>query len=801
MFSSFVVFFFSLGGFFLSLEYLPPSSLDGFNLVLIALLGMVVLNTKISHEVSDACLLIIQFLVWFFVFRFSLPGSLTSLTLSLVVASVLVAQITNGPKTRLVLKGFFALFVLALAWVRAYELDFAPIRYDCISAFLQADIFELISYSKKYFIVPVFLCPILSLLLFSFFRPATVSRHVAVNLLILVCFLLGLHSFPVINKKWSLFKESIKLFDDEVGRQQAALAALKRIPAGDTIAPKFKGSLIVVIGESTTRRHMSVYGYSRKTTPFLDSIRNKLLIHTDVVSPHSHTVRALTPFLSRPSGTLVAQLRRHGFNTYWFSSQNEYGVWDNPISLIAKQAHVYKFIRPSVGTYYRPGYYDESLLPLLENSMKDPASPKVVVLHLYSTHAPYCIVIPTEYRNIFNGYDGLGPQFFGDAPDRSSDVNCYDNAIRYVDSLLKQVVHLMDRSLEPSILLYFSDHGEAPGYGTGHIWERHSAYQVEVPGIWYFNHSAENVFSEQIKTLRSRLARPLVTSELKYALLQLVGSLPEGENSKSLFSKRMSPITSRELLYGRVHYDDLVRDEKDYLEITRNNLLELRRNNSNKWKKIWAHRVNSLGKLLEAKEYFSGVELDVVYSSAQKKFLVFHPPARDIGLSLERVLDALSDTPSIGIWMDWKNPEEDTLQESFALLRLLDDKYSIKKRMIIETPPHVRFPALKTLSSIVDIHSYYLPTDSIRDCLRVNSTCQDLARSISTAATSMGAQAISFDQKLYAFVQANQSLLKSYLWLSWDLDIRTDDYAFNSRLKHDSRIEKTLVTFPSIFGR
>lgn len=64
--------------------------------------------------------------------------------------------------------------------------------------------------------------------------------------------------------------------------------------------PKNDIDIIIYIGESTTKSHMSVYGYYRKTTPNLDALKNKneLLIFKDVFSTHSHTSPSLLEALS-----------------------------------------------------------------------------------------------------------------------------------------------------------------------------------------------------------------------------------------------------------------------------------------------------------------------------------------------------------------------------------------------------------------------------------------------------------------------------------------------------------------------
>ena len=51
---------------------------------------------------------------------------------------------------------------------------------------------------------------------------------------------------------------------------------------------------ILIIGESTSRHHMSLYGYYRQTNPALEKISGELALFQDVISPNAHTIESLT---------------------------------------------------------------------------------------------------------------------------------------------------------------------------------------------------------------------------------------------------------------------------------------------------------------------------------------------------------------------------------------------------------------------------------------------------------------------------------------------------------------------------
>nr|WP_267879224.1 sulfatase-like hydrolase/transferase [Methylobacillus glycogenes] len=54
------------------------------------------------------------------------------------------------------------------------------------------------------------------------------------------------------------------------------------------------GTLVLVIGESTNRQRMSLYGYARETTPRLDAMQDELSVFKNVVASRPYTIESLT---------------------------------------------------------------------------------------------------------------------------------------------------------------------------------------------------------------------------------------------------------------------------------------------------------------------------------------------------------------------------------------------------------------------------------------------------------------------------------------------------------------------------
>lgn len=632
---------------------------------------------------------------------------------------------------------------------------------------------------------------------------------------VVVYYLSGLHT--QVRTAYAAIDQTYQAFAQELAEQRDLKAKFGDLEwQGAPPSPKFEGTLILVLGESTTRNHMGIYGYPRETTPVLESLRGDLLVQRDTISPHSHTVQSLSEVLSvanyddgikfaqHPDKNLLSGLEAAGFKTFWLSNQNKYGIWDNLVSLIGQSADEVKFIRKSFGKVYHFKSYDDELLPLLREAMEDPERRKFIVLHLYATHWDYCSFVPREELSFAEG-PGLGRAFFGNAPDRSRTVNCYDDAVRYVDSILGEVIAQADAADGPVGVVYLSDHGEDPAGGTGHEAPLHRGTHVEVPHIWHFNDQASRLVKREIDAFRNNSTKPFKSSDFFHTVMDLMAeSSSPVRADRSLFSETYEPYSRTTMVSddGKelVKYDEFgPSDKKGYFEKARASLLSAKRSGDGRWRKLWAHRVDSLGKLLEAKRIFSGVELDLVYEPALDRFFVYHPPASSTGLALDRYLEASDDVASLGYWLDWKNASAVEVVEAVKRLDELDRRFHFRERAILELPSDFA-PEDGIVKAMQGWRTaFYMPTDDILACAEQDAPgCAALANRIAATAASMQASYLSFDYRAKKFVSAYRERFIGYDLISWDLsrNAAVDDMG---QVDIDPDISIFLVGYPSLY--
>jgi glucan phosphoethanolaminetransferase (alkaline phosphatase superfamily) len=575
---------------------------------------------------------------------------------------------------------------------------------------------------------------------------------------------------------------------------------------------EFDGNLVVVLGESTNRDHLGIYGYFRDTTPKLVAQRKDLLVFRDVISPHSHTDPALLAALgsdgtpldqqSASAGALdvLSLARGAGFVTSWLSNQNEYGVWDNGVSLLAKSADHWRFFSPALGESFERSVRDEAMLPDLRAALAGPAPRKLIFVHLFTDHWPYCANYPPFFQRFT---EPLAESFFGREKPFGDDLNCYDNGILYLDWLLDRVLATAGGSSQPTAVLYLSDHGEAPELGTDHSSSQHSSYHLEIPLIFWANAEYARKYPEKMAAARSHLDAPYSSGSLYHSLADLLAIRePTVRLEDSLFSESFQP-RPRSALDGKIRYDRWSAGN-DYRENGRANVRSL----GNLQARVWADRIDSFGALLEAKRVFQGVEMDVNFEGGPRGFAIFHPPGLDTGLDLRQMLLATKDRPQLRYWFGWKNASRENLAAALAELERLDGEFHLHGRVLVETSSEATFDGVAEISRAGFEHGYYLPTDEIVAVLESHRDAEAhaLARRIEKDLRAGQFTAITFDWSCQPFVErwlaslVHERDLHLYSRdLSLDVSASLEAPAEIRLRLADLRLKALLVVFPSVF--
>jgi hypothetical protein len=99
--------------------------------------------------------------------------------------------------------------------------------------------------------------------------------------------------------------------------------------------------------------------------------------------------------------------------------------------------------------------------------------------------------------------------------------------------------------------------------------------------------------------------------------------------------------------------------------------------------KLWAHRVNSYERFLYMKDYFSGLETDIVFDTAINNFRIYHPPAPPSDLLLDVYFKEFK-AGTKGLWLDIKGVDSIGFNQAVDYFVACDKLYNIKKYVVIE---------------------------------------------------------------------------------------------------------------------
>jgi glucan phosphoethanolaminetransferase (alkaline phosphatase superfamily) len=302
------------------------------------------------------------------------------------------------------------------------------------------------------------------------------------------------------------------------------------LPTGDCTGRYRK--VVIVIGESAAPRHMSAFGYSRKTTPFLESSRPHLFL---ALAPANLTRVSLVTMLTATDNgnfesfygmpSLVSRLAACGYRTLWVSNQGRVGRNDSTASSIAREADREVFLNE---LSYKDAQHDGELVDELEKLGAFAATRQATFIHLIGSHIAYAKRYP----------DGFG------FPRASGLVDHYDNSILFTDSVLAELYRRFGP--DESLFIYASDHGEVVTDRVfGHGFSPGFREEYDVPlAIWTRDPSG-------VRELRTALGGMKLNLESFDDLVSyLVGSSSALKASTSGVVSNLSP-------QNRVRYEDL----------------------------------------------------------------------------------------------------------------------------------------------------------------------------------------------------------------------------------------------------
>ena len=268
--------------------------------------------------------------------------------------------------------------------------------------------------------------------------------------------------------------------------------------------------IIIIIGESASKNHMSLYGYAKKTTPFFDTLKKKGTFYNfHAISPGNKTRLALPMELTDAnvndfdkfshSVSLITDLKINEYKTYWLSNQSTSVRRESFLTSIAHESDYYYFENNEEWDLVKS--LDKILLKQLDN-IKDKPLKEAYFVHLMGSHIKYTARVEKD-KTLF-----LNPKNI---------FQEYDNTIFYTDYILSEIYKRFKG--EKLLFVYFSDHGEVVSEEeSGHGYSPPYKDEYEIPFVIFSSLPNERLFELQKLNQEKIFNLESMTQSIKYVL-------------------------------------------------------------------------------------------------------------------------------------------------------------------------------------------------------------------------------------------------------------------------------------------
>lgn len=278
--------------------------------------------------------------------------------------------------------------------------------------------------------------------------------------------------------------------------------------------------MIVVIGESASIYHSSLYGYDKPTNPLLTKYKENgsLFLFDNVVTLADGTHGAMradfsldsigVDFANQP--LFPACFKAANYKTLMYD--NQYFVGSGVTFLTDEALSKTMFDFRNTERYQ----YDGQMIDDIQIS----DSVALYVIHLYGQHYTYSQRFPKEYvKFTAKDYNQAIPE------EQRQVIADYDNATLYNDFVIDKIIKKFKNYY--CCLFYFSDHGEEVyelrDY-VGHGNAEHSPnlnYQMRVPLMVWFSPSFYSANGELAEKMREAQHYPICTDDIGHSILDV----------------------------------------------------------------------------------------------------------------------------------------------------------------------------------------------------------------------------------------------------------------------------------------
>lgn len=308
-------------------------------------------------------------------------------------------------------------------------------------------------------------------------------------------------------------------------------------------------NIVMIIGESFSKSHSSLYGYSKETNPNLQTLvtDSSLFIYTDIKSPATNTIACFQAIMSTykheykdsipwyQCTTLPEILHHSDYQTYWISNQSKIGLFDTVIGRYADLCNHSFFVGDKFAGMHRNNL-DEEIIHLINPLLQRTNSNNFYFIHLMGSHSAFINRYPKTFHKFRSEDYETRPKH------QRENLATYDNSILYNDFVVHEIIHLFKN--QETIIFYFSDHA-IDAYESSDDYMAHGKETdpksvdaaTNIPFMIYTSPLYQQNFPNEMEQIKQCVAQPFRTDDMIYTIMDIIGVTIEGESleGKSIF--------------------------------------------------------------------------------------------------------------------------------------------------------------------------------------------------------------------------------------------------------------------------
>lgn len=291
----------------------------------------------------------------------------------------------------------------------------------------------------------------------------------------------------------------------------------------------------MIIGESLSKYHCSLYGYDKETNPVLTEKRDScgLLVYKNVESPETSTLVSIREVVStfdhtrHPEDnwfthvTLQEVLRLSDYKSFWISNQSKKGFRDNYVGRYSDLCDENYFVGNKFMGMARLNT-DDQLLDLIKPVMEDSAGHKFYFVHMMGNHTTFSKRYTPDF-SVFKAAD------YANLPEHQRQIiSEYDNSVLFNDYVVGAIMDLYKD--KEAIVFYFPDHAldlyqTTPTYfGHARGDEKSRFYGKSIPFVIYMTEKYKERFPENARKLQQCTEKEFLTTNMIYTVMDIIGT-------------------------------------------------------------------------------------------------------------------------------------------------------------------------------------------------------------------------------------------------------------------------------------